>query len=405
MNLKKILLYPLLIGALTLSCSKKEGPTAPSENHDPIIEMVTANPSQINSGDPTTLECIAEDPDGDSLVYNWDSGGGSLDNITKKEVNWTSPSGLGLDSTYVINVGVYDNRGGSTSGNVSVLVKKIDDPLNQNPIIQEITASDSCIYSGDSVTLECIAEDPDGDPLSYLWFCEEGFFYQMFEKEVTWESPSELTLDSYVKINVGVFDGNGGSASKYDSILVKTRYDTILVSDDSFVCGSLPNDIMGVLYPLELRLGDFWSTNLGNEPYFRFTDLDSGKNIRSAKIRLSLTESSSSYEEELHCYLHELLEEWNGVTLLGSNKPAWNMLPVQYVIIPTIPQIGYNQNTFYMEGEGITNMVRDWINNPSSNYGFKISPIEGSEEGKLFYSIERAEELNINDAPALVLEY
>ena len=38
---------------------------------------------------------------------------------------------------------------------------------NQSPVIQSVKADRDLVYVGDSVSIECLASDPDGDVVSY----------------------------------------------------------------------------------------------------------------------------------------------------------------------------------------------------------------------------------------------
>jgi len=40
-------------------------------NHAPVIDSMSATPDTIGPSDSTIVFCLAHDPDGDSLVYDW----------------------------------------------------------------------------------------------------------------------------------------------------------------------------------------------------------------------------------------------------------------------------------------------------------------------------------------------
>src|SRR5437899_2680394 len=42
-------------------------------NHDPVITAMVALPDTIGPSDSTVVVCTASDPDGDSLVYDWET--------------------------------------------------------------------------------------------------------------------------------------------------------------------------------------------------------------------------------------------------------------------------------------------------------------------------------------------
>lgn len=88
-------------------------------NNEPIIKSLKANPSSIATGKASTIECIAYDPDGDELNYQWQTSAG---NITDEgpTVNWTAPADC---STCTITVTVDDGRGAEATKKVVVRVR------------------------------------------------------------------------------------------------------------------------------------------------------------------------------------------------------------------------------------------------------------------------------------------
>lgn len=76
---------------------------------NPQIEQITADPSEIEKMDHTTLTCIASDPDEDTLTYKWSSPAGSFENNDSSVVIWTAPDAVGY---YYILCKVEDGRGG-----------------------------------------------------------------------------------------------------------------------------------------------------------------------------------------------------------------------------------------------------------------------------------------------------
>ncbi|MFC1861457.1 PKD domain-containing protein [Chloroflexota bacterium] len=90
------------------------------ENHPPVIESVTADPEVVLRNETTVFTCVASDPDGDELSYDWIapigsfSGEGSI-------VTWTAPTAC---TTYTVTVNVADDYGGEANKNFEIRVKK-----------------------------------------------------------------------------------------------------------------------------------------------------------------------------------------------------------------------------------------------------------------------------------------
>jgi hypothetical protein len=97
-------------------------------NNAPVITDLTAAPSVIGQAETTVIECVASDPDGDSLTYVWSATGGTISPSfpPKSEppgpiVEWTAPNAC---ADYLVTLTVTDSKGAKTSQSVSITVKE-----------------------------------------------------------------------------------------------------------------------------------------------------------------------------------------------------------------------------------------------------------------------------------------
>lgn len=125
--MREILLITfLMLLFLIMGCTSENGnsSTSPKGNSPPRIVSVTASPSSVHSGYPsaTTLNCIAIDPDGDSLHYNWSRRVGNFRDsyVRGQSAIWSSSSQM-RDTLVFIQVTVSDGRSFATDS-VSVYV-------------------------------------------------------------------------------------------------------------------------------------------------------------------------------------------------------------------------------------------------------------------------------------------
>ena len=88
-------------------------------NHDPTISDLRAEVDRVKLSGSSEVECVAADPDGDELTYQWMATGGNISG-QGPTVTWTAPKTSG---TYVLTVMVTDGRGGEASEEVTVRVK------------------------------------------------------------------------------------------------------------------------------------------------------------------------------------------------------------------------------------------------------------------------------------------
>ena len=76
---------------------------------------------------------------------------------------------------------------------------------NQQPSIKSKTASPQTIKTGETTQLTCVATDPDGDQLTYLWSSTKGTFPNgIIGESVSWVAPEEP--ENYT-ISITVNDG------------------------------------------------------------------------------------------------------------------------------------------------------------------------------------------------------
>lgn len=155
------------------------------------------------------IVCEASDADGDTLTYKWSADGGTIqgegDNIT-----WVAPDVTG---NYNIKVTVTDGKGGTATNSATVTVTE---KPNQPPVISGITingkppAEENRVKQLVTTTLQCKAEDPDGDTLSYLWRATCGNVIGV-GSTVSWVSTGR---NEDCTITVVVNDGRDGKAEE-----------------------------------------------------------------------------------------------------------------------------------------------------------------------------------------------
>jgi len=188
-------------------------------NYPPRIKSLAADRTIILLGEDSNIYCTAEDRDNDSLSYSWSVSSGQIIG-SGANVIWNAPN---ITGTYQIICNVEDGNGHLVSDSVYIEVVEY---INNDPIINSITADPRKIHIGTSSQLVCNAIDPEGDELSYSWSSLQGSFsgngYQ-----VMWTAPEQI--GNYF-LNCTVEDGLGGVA--IDSIEVSVRDTTIHQTGD-----------------------------------------------------------------------------------------------------------------------------------------------------------------------------
>ena len=132
MRPRLLLVVPILCAVL---CAPGCGSKTPLEpiNRSPVVQSLLVFPTTIGPGDSAIIVCTATDPDGDTVVYDWYSGGGlrtsygfpafnRYDNtlVVRPGSNITAP----LDTAWVY-CEVRDGKGGGASaGTVSIIIQQ-----------------------------------------------------------------------------------------------------------------------------------------------------------------------------------------------------------------------------------------------------------------------------------------
>lgn len=85
-------------------------------NLDPIIDKITISRTTClknSSSEKVTVNCVAHDPNLDSLSYHWSSTMGTFDNSNSQTTQWKAPSTTGK---YYLTCEVTDGKGGLAQG-------------------------------------------------------------------------------------------------------------------------------------------------------------------------------------------------------------------------------------------------------------------------------------------------
>ena len=90
-------------------------------NQPPVIESLTAEQMVVVFGNSTEITCVASDSDGDEIAYLWEAAEGEISG-EGSAVMWTAPDKCGEYVT--VTVAVFDDRGGETSGELDIRVRK-----------------------------------------------------------------------------------------------------------------------------------------------------------------------------------------------------------------------------------------------------------------------------------------
>jgi PKD repeat protein len=349
------------------------------------------------------------DSDGTVVSYAWKFGDGSISNQQNPSHTYDTPG------NYKVTLTVSDDSGetGSTSLNISVSSGE------NNPPTASISANPA---SGDApltVSFEGSGTDSDGTIVSYSWSFGDGASSNDQNPSHTYNIPGTYTAKLTVRDN--------GTATGTDTVLISVAsapgQQTVIFGD------GLGSDYPGTCSDTFVNSGEGGSVNYSNNDQHLKTytwpantvanrivmkwDLSiipTGALIHNATLSLYMsgydgTGGDDHYDVSAHKIVnhdpiisastwntYDGVNSWTG----GFNGGAQDMAPAEDLrSVDKTP--GYTSWT-------ITNMVQEWISNPSSNLGLMLSPgeVAASDSNRYFRPTEYA----IKDqTPKLIILY
>jgi hypothetical protein len=184
----------------TIVTTSAETTTTVAANNPPEIAQIILPPTNMEVHRPYEIEVEATDADGDSLIYNWEVSGGTINDPASNPMIWTTPP---FDGNYEITVTVNDGKGGTDTEVESVIIYPQPPPVISLdlPIDQKGYLAQGLICNG----ADCFV--------------------------VVGDSPSNKPIRSYISFNIEDL----GGTTVIDAILSLGDY--IFVNDPSFVDG------------------------------------------------------------------------------------------------------------------------------------------------------------------------
>jgi len=194
-------------------------------NEEPLLELIfdadTVLPNSVN-----ILKAVVSDPDTDKVVVTWTVTSGSLNRNTGLEVKWTAPDAY--TDVFITATATDENKG-------ETVEEKIVYVRNIKPFINSFTSSEDIILIGNSVLLNCIAQDEERSDLRYSFFSQngKGEFVEEdgLDNTMTWYAPEDQEDAGTYNLIVKVSDTEGETDSDTLDILVYSDYSSVWVVD------------------------------------------------------------------------------------------------------------------------------------------------------------------------------
>lgn len=192
--------------------ASKEIPVQVTVNRPPVIESLAAEPSAVGAGKTSILKCIAHDPEGEKLSYQWSASGGTISG-EGDNVQWMAPQNS--QNTFNVTVKVADETGAIASMRIYINVLP-----NHPPVIASLKSQLQVVTPDGTSEIECIASDVDGDELSYKWEATSGELSGDGSK-VIWTASGDCGTSSTITAKVS--DSRGGEAEQQVKVKVVSK--------------------------------------------------------------------------------------------------------------------------------------------------------------------------------------
>ncbi len=198
-------------------------------NNPPTISIEVENDRPL-TGSTQTFSAVADDPDENAVVrISWRVTAGTLASTKGEEVRWTAPFALGdVVVTAIADDGI-PNGVDSTRRTITV--------VNSAPEISSFKSTPSYTLMGGTIELECVAEEPDGEVLTYTFAsqADAGIFAPKSPEDniALWTAPlaTDLAFSRTYNIYLQVSDEQGYFSTDTLEVLVYTEAGTIWVVD------------------------------------------------------------------------------------------------------------------------------------------------------------------------------
>ena len=177
----------------------------------PRIQSLAAEQDTVEFTKSTNVYLKVLDQDSDQFTYEWTATSGTIAG-SGDQVVWTAPATEGFS---IITAIVSDESGQSDT--LSVRVYAIGE-INRAPEVVKIDASKNYLLPGESIDLNCIADDPNGDNLDYTWTANGGTFDNNKIANPSWTAPAS---EGPYTLTVKVTDPGGLADNATVTILVK----------------------------------------------------------------------------------------------------------------------------------------------------------------------------------------
>ncbi len=273
------------------------------------------------------------DPDGNEITFMWTGDTQYMRRITSSRPYFAVPADADPDSVYYVTVTVTDAYGATDSADTKIIVLP-PDPVNQPPYVEVVSAFE--VEAGESIKIDAIAYDPDGDPITVQWTGSgANFLSTRLSANTVFTAPDNAAAGATYDLIIRAEDDKGAASSAFVTITIKKSKPNSLpvidlARDFTYVPGEeLVIDATKSFDPDGDKLTFQWEINgkgalsdaTSAAPIY--TALDAEDNNTSV-LKLTVSDGKASVEQET---LVTTAVANNGSIIIDS--------PIEQMVVPT----------------------------------------------------------------------
>jgi len=377
------LMVVVLIAMMTVAgvaCSSGE------PNEPPSITSLLADPDAVAPGAASTVSCVADDLDGDTLGYAWEYTGGYLQG-TGSTVTWIAPS---VANTYTVTVTVSDGNGGTDEDSVAISVGIVAPTPTPTP-------TPSPAPSDGSIDIK---SNPAGAEV-YIDGVDTGSITPYVATHVSAGSHVVKLEYPYYKWRIETVTVVGGETTYINWALAWATSQSVtlqpdaVAGKDSLVYEALPTHIYGTdtyLYSNGAGPGNICRAYI----QFDASMIPATAVVDSAYLELYYYSEIGPAAAGL-VGVYQVTGVWDEASITWNNQPVAGALPLTTATVPAA-----HTNTFLFWD--MKNLSQGWVDNSIANRGLMLRDTdETTSEGyKVFYSSDWG---TANQRPKLTINY
>lgn len=368
------------------------------ENQAPTITSLTANPSSVTSGHSSTITCVASDPDGDTLDYDWEYTGGELQGSGTTRT-WIAPN---VEGTFTVTVTVDDGNGGTDEDSVAIVVANAPTPTpTPTSTASPTPTATSTVAPTPSQGSIDIKSSPTGAAV-YIDGVDTGSITPYVATHVPAGAHTVLLKLYHYENKAGVVSVSTGDTEYINWALDYSPTQSVTIQPDgtdgkdAYIYEASP----AVNYDTSERVyvsGDSAGQQLRSYLQFDLSTIPASAVVISAQFGLYYHTQSALPAISGPAGVYRVTSSWDEATVSWDVQPSALATPVDTVTVPA----SHTDNFLYWD---LKILAQKWVDGSVTNNGILLMDTDEStfEGWKYFYSSDHGTD---NERPKLVIQY